>query len=88
MFDTAEVTSSSQCRGEDAVGVSQRRRSVTGTAAAWTRMLKASPLNSKLPQPGTRLGAQQELGIVYDRKQPTKPKLTKKSKKGARLISH
>lgn len=28
MFDTREVTSSSQCRGEDAVGVS-KRRSVT-----------------------------------------------------------
>lgn len=25
VFDTREVTSSSQCRGEDAVGVSQRR---------------------------------------------------------------
>lgn len=25
VFDTPEVTSSSQCRGEDAVGVSQRR---------------------------------------------------------------
>lgn len=80
VFDTREVTFSSQCRGEDAGGVSQRR-SVTWDCSC----LDKDPWNLKLPQPGTRLGALQEPGAVCAKK--TKKK-EKRKKNQTRLMFH
>lgn len=77
MFGTREVTASSQCRGEDAVGVSQRR-SITWDCSCLDK--NADGFSFQLKASTARYPAG-SLVLVCDKKK-------KKIQKRAKLMSH